>query len=359
MGRKRASSSVSLSPSPSVERKFAVVSDPEESSTQIPPLGTIVKGTVKATIQFGAFVTVPHFMDGLVHNTRQGDSLRKGQNIFAKVVLVSPTKYALDMRFVDQKTGVDEDPKNTERIKLEPAIALGKFTDYLIPSPRSEEKDSGDVRRNGVYKATIFKKLSYGYFVSLEGAIHRGLLPMGKAVGELNVGDPIFLKVVEIITRAKFNCDMRYVDQKSGKDLDPSHKYSSERLGGSRDEQSVSRRRDSPSPIRRRTREVENDGRRDSPANRRKRERYESPIKRAILKTNTKDRSESPIKRKRDRSESPIKRKRDRSESPIKRKRDRSESPIKRKRDRSESSVVVRRTRRSRSRSEEVIRRRR
>lgn len=406
MGRKRASSSVSLSPSPSVERKrqpSAVVLDNDKgsTSTRIPRLGSVIKGFVKATIEFGAFVTVPDFMDGLVHNTRKQDKLSKGQTIFAKVVLVSDSKYALDMRFVDQTTGRDTDPDNEERIRLEPAIASGKFTDYLLtPSnPRADDEDGCDVLRNKIYKATVFKKLAYGYFVSLEGAIHRGLLPSGKCTGELKVGDSLYLKVVEILTKAKFNCDMRYVDQKNGKDLDPSNKHSSDRLGGPREEKSsesrptgrrrhdsesprVKRRKDrseSASPIRRRRDDVSESpaikrrtGRdAHSPAIRRN-DRSESPIKRRTgkaadspaIRRNKNDRSESPVKRavvlrrNKDRSESPIKRRKDKEESPaiIRRKRDerRSESPPvqRRKRDRSNDSS-------SKSSRSEIIRRRR
>ena len=358
MGRKRASSSVSLSPSPAIVRKpvgetksVEKSKDDFDSASSIPPLGAIVKGVVKAVIEFGAFVTVPNRMDGLVHNTRKEGRLSKGQEIFAKVVLISSSKYALDMRFVDQKTGEDSDPLNAERIKLEPAIATGRFSDSFAPSPLSE-RDDGEVSKNKTYKATVFKKLSYGFFLTLSGVIHRGLLPVGKAVGELKEGDTLYVKVVEILTKAKFNCDMRYVDQKSGKDLDPSHVHSSERLrpaGSESPPRRRQRRPDSESPVARRTeRSAVILRKRDrSNSTRRRERRNESPViarkRDAASPVIARKRDVSPaVGRKRERSESPVvRRRRDASESPVIR-RKRAESPN-RVRDRSESEVIRRR----------------
>lgn len=398
-----------------------------------------MRGIVGKITSLGAFVKVPGYQDGFLNFSRISESrsepwmdegaarriVRENEAIYAKVVLVGTNKYSLDIRFVDQEDGTDLDPDNTKRIEIEPEIASGVWYEVKAPKIANNEEVAGkdQVELNKVYKGIIVRDQKYGVFVKLldrtvEGQV--GLLPqakIGKAV-DAKFGNKLFVKVVEVQKAGKFNCDARYVDQRTGDDLDVANIHSEEKLtyngipippdemrkvensGGNQSKKRqdrspnaerrrrdrsdspnrVERKRDrSDSPIARRREDKRRD-RSDSPNARRRdekrRERSESPIARR-RDEKRRDRSDSPIARKRElrqRSDSPIPRNRDnkrhdRSESPIARKREerRSDSPIARRRDagprdnvrrdRSESPIARRQARRDRS--ESVVRRRR
>jgi len=407
--RRRASSSVSLSPS-----------SPRAGTATVPQLGLMVRGIVTKFTSYGAFVKVPGYLDGLLHFSRISESpdkkilnesevkniLRENDSIFSKVVLVGPGRYSLDIRFVDQVEGLDLDPENEQRIALEPEIAQGVWYEPKIGMSKDGNKKDLDLAVNKIFHAVVVKEIKYGVFVKIEPN-HVGLLPTGKLAKTVSAkfGDKIWVKIVEIQNNGKFNCDARFVDQRTGADLDPSHEHSSEKITVEGDafekkspetkkkDSNNGRRRDRSESVARRR---NNDRKRDrsvSEMSRRNRDRSESVITRrkdarrdrseSVIRRRTddrrRDRSESVIarrkdaktdNRKRDRSDSVIARRRDdktdgrrdRSESVIARrrddkKRDRSESLIHRRRDRSES--VIRRRERSPKRDEEIIIRRR
>jgi predicted RNA-binding protein with RPS1 domain len=382
--RRRASSSVSLSPSSprhvEVQGGGSKANDSTHQVTSIPQLGAIIRGIVTRIMSYGAFVKVPGYLDGLLHFSRISESkddphideasarriLKENEPIYAKVVLVGPGKFSLDIRFVDQEEGTDLDPSNEKRIRLEPAIAKGVWYDASLPDPEAAVKKV-DVKINEIFKAVIVREVVYGVFVQIGNKV--GLLPQlkfGTQVQSFKFGDKLFVKVVEVQKNGKFNCDARFVDQRTGQDLDPSHAHSEEKLvfnsGNTKeknDERSISRK-DNKTP------------RNNSRQGDRKRDRSDSPIRRRRDRSESvrrnRDRSDSPIRRRRDqsdrrdRSDSPIRRRRDRSNSRNRNNRlDKSDSPIRRRRDRSDSPDNNRRKRdrRSRSRSEEIIIRRR
>ena len=367
------------------------------SSDSVPQLGAMVRGIVGKITALGAFVKVPGYQDGFLNFSRISESksepwmdegaarriVREDDAIYAKVVLVGPNKYSLDIRFVDQEDGSDLDPDNSKRIEIEPEIAKGVWYEVKAPKTAQKEETTGKepVELNKVYKGIVVRDQKYGVFVKLldravEGQV--GLLPqakIGKSV-EAKFGSKLFVKVVEVQKGGKFNCDARYVDQRTGDDLDVANIHSEEKLtyngipippdevrkSDNSDRNKNGKRDRSPK------REDRNDNRRRqrsaSPKrDERRRDRSDSPIARRRDDRRRGDRSDSPIPRhrdnkRRDRSDSPIARRKDekhKSDSPIARRRegghrDRSDSPIARRRDNS-----IRR----RDRSESVVRRRR
>ena len=389
MTRRARSSSVSSSRSPSpADRRGS-----NNVAKEIPQLGAIVKGIVSRVTQFGAFVKVPGYIDGLIHVSRIAESgsvdakdyFGDTKTVFARVVVVGDDRYGLDMRFVDQKNGVDMDPENERRLALEPGLASGKPTERVRANANTAIVLPEE---NTVYDARIEKSTNYGFFVHIDSVGFKlGLLPIAKVVGSVAIGDAVKVKVVEVLRREeKFNCDMRFVDQESGADLDPEHAHSREKIGGpkdggnswrdqrrsgengggrrrSRSRDGVARSRRSPSPDARGYRERAavsrgNGGKRD-----RSEEVIRRPRERSVdrRRTTGRDRSEEVIRRRptRERSEEIVRRpsNRDRMEDVIKQRnnRDRSEEVDRRRgtRDRSDE-----RRRSTRDRSEEIVRRR-
>ena len=220
------------------------------SATLLPEVGAIVRGTVSTLTRFGAFVKVPGFADGLIHVTRMLPSkdafailksvadirktVQEDAPVVAKVLSVGPgEKYALDIRFVDQETGKDEDPENEKRNVLEAALTV-------------TEDRYGDAQKNlpalnAILPAVVKSHTMFGSFVSVGSEFKDGLLPKKKVSLNqaevdnfdrlLEVGQKVWVKVVEVqADRGKYNVDRRYVDQSTGEDLDPSHQHSSERI---------------------------------------------------------------------------------------------------------------------------------
>merc|ERR550537_985064 len=95
--------------------------------SKIPELYTIHQATVSQIMPFGAFCELGgEYKDGLLHISRIAqthidmveDVLSKGEHIWVKVVDVQDDgKYGLDMRFVSQRNGEDQDPNNIEGAK--------------------------------------------------------------------------------------------------------------------------------------------------------------------------------------------------------------------------------------------------
>ena len=426
--RRRSDSSVSSSSDSSriVDNGGGV--DGGSSSTRVPQVGAMVRGIVSRITSYGAFVKVPGYIDGLLHFSRMEESrldeaearkiLKENEAIYAKVVLVNPGRYSLDIRFVDQEEGTDLDPDNERRIQLEPGIANGVCCDL----PAAAQVVTGDNQQerlevNKVMKAVIIKELKYGVFVKVGN--HTGLLPQAK-IGKTcsgRFGEKLFVKIVEVQGNGKFNCDARYVDQRTGGDLDPGHQHTNEKLtyngvvipkdefniekeedksevkveprdrrrDRNRSRSLVKRRRDDASdPVVRkpmqRDRSASAEVRRPN-NDRRQRDRSESVVRRPNNDRRQIGRSDSVLRRprneqrQRERSESPVrrpnmeKRQRERSESVVRRRngdnrRERSESPVRRtmndKRQRERSESVVRRPnkdRTQRDRSESIVRR--
>lgn len=210
------------------------------SSDRVPQLGAIVRGIVSKITSFGAFVKVPGYLDGLIHISRMAERplseqeareiVRENEAIFAKVILVGPGRYSLDIRFVDQEEGTDLDPSNGRRIQLEPAIAKGVYEEVKPSMESSRKSDETSVAVNKIYSAVIIKELKYGVFV--KAGNQTGLLPQAK-IGKTcsgRFGEKVYVKIVEVQSNGKFNCDARYVDQRTGSDLDPENLHSNEKL---------------------------------------------------------------------------------------------------------------------------------
>lgn len=99
----------------------------QDSEGAIPELHSVLEGTVASVRPFGAFIRVgkgDHYKDGLVHISaiapgrveKVSDYLDVGDKVWAKVVNIKEEegKYGLDLRYVNQQTGQDLDPKNRE-----------------------------------------------------------------------------------------------------------------------------------------------------------------------------------------------------------------------------------------------------
>ena len=249
--RIRDSSSVSSSESRRSSRSRSVSRTRVEKSDKLPTVGEIVRGKISSVMKFGAFVQVKGYIDGLVHVTRMvtnkdafailksvndiRKTLKEDDEIWAKVLSVHPGKYALDIRFIDQATGEDQDPTNEQRDVLEAAYdntgSNDKFGDRMKALPPL----------NQVFEATVKSHTKFGSFVSINNDFKDGLLPKKKVSLDeskcetfeqwLAPGEKVWIKVVEVQPdRGKYNVDMRYVDQQTGVDLDPSHERSTERI---------------------------------------------------------------------------------------------------------------------------------
>ncbi len=204
---------------------------------KLPVVGSIIKGEVSRVTDFGAFVQISGFTDGLVHVTRIDESGRRlftandvrkrfseGQQIFAKVLKVETGKVVLDYRFVDQDTGTDTDPHNWRRAELDGDKNGGtdKFGDAKKGLPEL----------HSVHEGTVHSLTKFGAFLTLGDGnrFKHGLLPSTKMTRQnLRIGDTLHVKVVEVLD-GKFNLDMRYVDQRSGADLDPQNIHSNEKI---------------------------------------------------------------------------------------------------------------------------------
>eukprot|EP00435_Cladocopium_sp_Y103_P045981 s1364_g13.t1 len=110
---------------------MALPEPPEETveveEGAIPELYSVLEGTVASVRPFGAFIRVgkgDQYKDGLVHISaiapgrveKVSDYLDVGDKVWAKVVNIKEEegKYGLDLRYVNQQTGQDLDPKNRE-----------------------------------------------------------------------------------------------------------------------------------------------------------------------------------------------------------------------------------------------------
>eukprot|EP00434_Breviolum_minutum_P020033 symbB.v1.2.017673.t1/scaffold1380.1/size122483/11 len=93
----------------------------------IPELHSVVEGSVASVRPFGAFIRIgkgDHYKDGLAHISaiaagrveKVSDFLDVGDKVWAKVVNIKEEegKYGLDLRYVNQQTGEDLDPRNRE-----------------------------------------------------------------------------------------------------------------------------------------------------------------------------------------------------------------------------------------------------
>ena len=143
----------------------------DEEGTAVPPRGMMVKGKVTRITNFGAFVRVPGYMDGLVHVTRMDNSgrrmftaddvrkhMKEGEEIYAKVYISLANKYSLDYRYVNQATGEDLDPRDEQRDRLERKEAEDdRHGDKLLDLPPV----------NRVFPARVHSITKFGCFVEL------------------------------------------------------------------------------------------------------------------------------------------------------------------------------------------------
>ena len=184
-----------------------------DSSPIMPQEGAIVRGIVSTN----STIDVPGYSSGrLVDQT-----VKTGTAVFAKVVALKPDEYWLDTRYINQTTGIDEDPDDEKRKVVEKKPLKEKQVVETFP------------RVNSIYLGKVERSSRVGFFVGLKGlACPAGLLPLGKVKGNVGVGDSVYVKVVETV-KHKFNCDMRYVDQETGKDLDPTNSHSREKVTAS------------------------------------------------------------------------------------------------------------------------------
>lgn len=95
-----------------------------QSSLSSPPLYSVHKGKIRRVAHFGAFVSIPGYdRDGLLHISRLSAErvervesvVAVGDQVWCKVVEVDRDqsgKYQLDIRFVSQRDGHDQDPNN-------------------------------------------------------------------------------------------------------------------------------------------------------------------------------------------------------------------------------------------------------
>jgi predicted RNA-binding protein with RPS1 domain len=177
--------------------------------------------------------------------------MKEGDEIFAKVYIVSgKDRYSLDYRFVDQRTGEDLDPHNEQRDVLEKTANNG---DGAGSGDKHGDRHLDLPPLNRVFFARVFSITIFGCFVELidraTGSVleyKHGLLPRGKTLvrgargfndtltaesrieDSYRKGDELYVKVVDV-QGEKYNVDMRYVDQKTGEDLDPMNDHSNDK----------------------------------------------------------------------------------------------------------------------------------
>lgn len=184
---------------------------------------SIHRGTVARIQPFGAFVRLDGFADGLVHVSNicdervesVGDAVKEGEYVWVVVTDIKDGhKVSLSMRLVDQESGELKEPLND----VDAAAPIVHRTGEL-PQLYS------------VHKGTVARIQPFGCFVSIrdygDGLVHISQLCAYRVEDTndvVDVGQKVYVKVVEHRENDKISLSMKAVDQATGEDLDPANR---------------------------------------------------------------------------------------------------------------------------------------
>jgi ATP-dependent RNA helicase DHX8/PRP22 len=127
---------------------------PSRSSAQELAPGAVVRGSVTNIRDFGAFVSLKPGSEGLVHvsQMRSGatrvespqDVLRRGQQVWVKILSVSAGRIALSIRDIDQESGRDLSPESSAPQPRTSAAAPPNDADDAEWYRRKRRRERGD-----------------------------------------------------------------------------------------------------------------------------------------------------------------------------------------------------------------------
>jgi len=197
------------------------------ASAALPDVGTIYACTVARLQPFGAFVTIPGYKDGLIHVSELcaerrvddvNDFLSVGDSLHAVVTAIKDGgKVSLSMARVDQETkALKEEAAPREEMNFRNRSSGGASQ---LPPPLFS-----------THRGRVVRIQPFGCFVSMEGysdgMIHISQLAsyrVEKPDDVVDVGQQVYVKVVEHREMGRVALSMKLVDQATGEDLDPSN----------------------------------------------------------------------------------------------------------------------------------------
>lgn len=197
----------------------------------LPDLYSIHRARVARIEKFGAFVDfiaqggARRAPQGLIHISQMSSSRRVdnvedvlsvGDEVHVKVVKIENGKIGLSIKDVDQATGADLDPSNASATRT--GGGGGGSSD---PPPLYS-----------IHRGKVVKLADFGAFVSIDGYRKHGLVHIGQLAAykvdsvdkAVSVDESVWVKVVKVEDGGnKIGLSMKYVNQQTGKDLDPGH----------------------------------------------------------------------------------------------------------------------------------------
>ncbi|KAL8434768.1 hypothetical protein ACSSS7_002905 [Eimeria intestinalis] len=203
--------------------------DPRYDRSSSPPpkkaatsgVGAIVRGTVKNTRSFGAFILTPSYArECLLHISNISkervenveDVLKIGQEVWVKVLKEEPDgRVSVSMKDVNQEDG--------------------KEITSLFNSYNTTRGVGGGVRMpelNTIHHGTVKRIQAFGAFVAVRQSRPRfccltGCLTCSTALCSLSqIGDKVWVKVCKV-EDGKYSLDMRDISQRDGTDNDPNN----------------------------------------------------------------------------------------------------------------------------------------
>ncbi|EFN56958.1 hypothetical protein CHLNCDRAFT_143529 [Chlorella variabilis] len=254
-----------------------------QGGADVPPeVGTIHHARVVSVRPFGAFVELPGYRkQALIHHTQVSDEIQfgreeddemkvkamefflpRGEQGWLKVLEVRQEgpgpqgiKLAASMRAVSQEDGRDLDPDNALAMAGRGGPGGGGGPHGGGGRDSDEPPELYSIHRAGKLAYSVQQVRPFGVFVKLDGYRKYGLVHFSqisdhlsfsredpddvkvKEIGDiLSIGDPVFVKVVDITADErgpKIGCSIKHVSQSDGTDLDPSNtKYRPRGEGG-------------------------------------------------------------------------------------------------------------------------------
>lgn len=210
---------------------------------------------------YGAFVRIDEIgRDGLLHISEVRaeervddveDVLRVKQPLFAKIISINNNKISLSLKHIDQVTGEDMCPDNREDKRddfdysgssnsSKSKSGMSKLKNSLLPSSSSMSTlasgSSDPPLLFSIHQGTIFRLMEFGIFVAIDNFREHGLIHISQLrhfrvekisdiYSEESMGDRVWVKVIGIQKepRLKISLSLKFVNQQTGQDLDPSN----------------------------------------------------------------------------------------------------------------------------------------
>jgi predicted RNA-binding protein with RPS1 domain len=144
------------------------------------------------------------------------DVLAVGEEVQVKIIKIEKGKLGLSLKDVDQQTGEDLDPSNSAATtKSGGSGPLSNDTPPLY----------------SIHHGKVVKLSDFGCFVALDGYRKHGLVHLSHLASykvdsvdkAVSMGDSVWVKVIKVEEGGKIGLSMKYVQQATGKDLDPQH----------------------------------------------------------------------------------------------------------------------------------------